>query len=76
VAVIPACARSTANSGQIRELTAHELDLIAGGLDIGPLHVEAGKGMVAIDVGGYGIWAGQGCVGVYAPDSVKGVCVR
>jgi hypothetical protein len=60
----------------IRELTDHEVDTVSGGLDIGPIKVEAGDGLVSISVGGYGIWAGQGCIGVTTPDKVLGVCAR
>jgi len=67
---------ATATACQPRELTAQELDLVSGGLDLGPLHIEAGQGMVTIGVGGYGVWAGNGCAGVYTPDGVKGVCIR
>ncbi len=58
------------------ELSADDLDRVGGGLDIGPVHIEAGGGLFSIDVGGYGIWGGQGCVGVSTPDRVLGVCVR
>lgn len=37
----------------IRELTEHEVDTVSGGLDIGPIKVEAGDGLVSISVGGY-----------------------
>jgi hypothetical protein len=63
-----------ATTGQTRELTAQELDLVSGGFDLGPVHIEAGQGLVSIDVGGYGIWAGQGCIGVTTPTRVLGVC--
>jgi len=62
------------SSQDIRALSDDELDRIVGGLDIGPIHVEPGSGLLTIGIGGYGIWAGQGCVGVYTPNSVKGVC--
>ena len=58
----------------IRELTRHELELVAGGLDLGPIHVEAGDGLFTVGIGGYGIWGGQGCLGVYSPSHVYGVC--
>jgi hypothetical protein len=67
---------AAATVGQVRELTVQELDLVSGGFDLGPVHIEAGQGMVTVGVGGYGVWAGNGCVGVYTPDSVKGVCVK
>lgn len=63
-------------SPEVRELTGAELDSIAGGLDIGPLHVESGGGLFTIGIGGYGIWGGQGCLGVYTPDRVLGACIR
>ena len=66
----------TANAtvGQVRELTALALDQVAGGLDIGPIHIEAGQGLFSIDIGGYGIWGGRGCIGVSTPNRVVGVC--
>ncbi len=61
-------------AGQLRELTAGEIDQVSGGLDLGPIHIEAGQGLFSIDVGGYGIWGGNGCIGVLTPDRVLGVC--
>jgi hypothetical protein len=61
---------------EVRELTPHELEAIGGGLDIGPLHIESGKGLFTIGIGGYGIWVGEGCVGAYTPDRVLGACLR
>lgn len=69
-------ANAAATTVPLRELTASELDLIAGGLDIGPIHIESGQGLFTIGVGGYGIWGGMGCLGVYTPDRVLGACLR
>jgi hypothetical protein len=60
----------------LRELTAEELELASGGLKIGPLTIESGDGLFAITVGGYGIWGGQGCIGLLSPDRVLGACIR
>ena len=65
-----------ASNGAPRELTAQELELVSGGLDIGPLHIESGKGMFTIGIGGYGIWVGEGCIGAYGPERVVGACIR
>jgi hypothetical protein len=64
------------NSPDIQMLSDAELDLVNGGLDIGPIHIESGKGLFTIGIGGYGIWGGQGCLGVYTPDRVVGGCIR
>lgn len=60
----------------VRELAVHEIEGVAGGLDIGPLHIESGKGLVTIDIGGYGVWFGEGCVGALTPNRVVGACIR
>jgi hypothetical protein len=67
---------NAAANPDVRELTAHELNEVGGGLDIGPIHIESGKGLFTIGIGGYGIWGGEGCLGVYTPDRVLGACVR
>jgi len=60
----------------VRELAGEEIDAVSGGLDIGPLHIESGKGMFTIGIGGYGVWVGEGCVGAYTPERVVGACIR
>jgi hypothetical protein len=57
---------------EIRELSADEIDLAAGGF----IKVESDGQLTAITVGGYGIWFGAGCVGILTPDRVLGACVR
>jgi hypothetical protein len=69
-------AGNAAATPDIRELSAAELNTVAGGLDIGPIHAESGGGLFWIGIGGYGIWGGQGCIGVTTPDRVLGVCHR
>jgi hypothetical protein len=66
----------TATTAGISELSDHEIDQVAGGLDIGPIHIEVGQGLFTVGIGGYGIWGGQGCLGVYTPDRVLGACQR
>jgi hypothetical protein len=58
----------------VRELSAAELDQVAGGLDIGPLHVAAGDGVLTLGLFGVGIFIGEGCVGVYGGGKARGVC--
>jgi hypothetical protein len=57
---------------EIRELSADEIDLVAGGF----IKVESDGQLTAITVGGYGIWFGAGCVGLLSPERVLGACVR
>ncbi len=64
------------HSHDVQALSEAELDLVNGGLDIGPIHIEAGQGLFTVGIGGYGIWGGQGCVGVYTPERVLGACAR
>jgi hypothetical protein len=66
----------TPTKTDIRELTAAEIDLAAGGLEIGPLTIESEGGLFAITLFGYGIWGGQGCLGFLTPDRVVGACIR
>jgi hypothetical protein len=63
-----------ANAVEVRELSATELDQVSGGLDIGPLHVAAGDGVLTLGLFGVGIFIGEGCVGVYGGGKARGVC--
>lgn len=65
-----------ANAGmnEIRPLSAAELDQVSGGLDIGPFHAAAGDGVLTVGIFGYGIFIGEGCVGVYGGGKAVGVC--
>jgi hypothetical protein len=65
-----------ANAGmsEIRELSVGELDQVSGGLDIGPIHVAAGDGVLTVGIFGVGIFIGEGCVGVYGGGKAGGVC--
>jgi hypothetical protein len=60
-------------ANELRDLSSAELDAVSGGLDIGPLHIAAGDGMVAIGIGGYGIVVGA-CFGVYGGGTAVAVC--
>ena len=62
-------------TSDVRELSDAELDLISGGLDIGPLHAAAGDGVITVGLFGYGIFIGEGCVGVYGGGKARGVCI-
>ena len=55
-----------------RELSLDELDQAAGGF----IKVASDGGLTAITVGGYGIWFGEGCVGILTPTNFRGVCIR
>ena len=55
-----------------RELSLDELDHAAGGF----IKVESDGGLTAITVGGYGVWFGEGCVGILTPNRVLGACIR
>jgi hypothetical protein len=66
----------TNTNTDMRELTAEELDLASGGLEIGPFTIESEGGLFAITLFGYGIWGGQGCLGLLSPDRVLGACIR
>ena len=57
-------------AAEIRELTAEELDMASGAF----IKVEQGHGLTWIGIGDYGIWWGNGCVGVTTSDKVVGVC--
>jgi hypothetical protein len=61
---------------RVGELSLEELDAASAGLKIGPLSIESGDGLFAITVSGYGIWGGQGCLGILTPDRVLGACIR
>jgi hypothetical protein len=58
----------------VRELSATEVDLVSGGLDIGPIHAAAGDGVITFGIFGYGVFIGEGCVGVYGGGKARGVC--
>jgi hypothetical protein len=60
-------------TNEMRELSCAELDEVSGGLDIGPFHLAAGDGMVAVGFGGYGIVVGA-CWGVYGPGGGVAYC--
>lgn len=66
-----------ANQGmnEVRELSAAEIDLVSGGLDIGPIHVAAGDGVLTVGIFGVGIFIGEGCIGVYGGGKARGVCI-
>jgi hypothetical protein len=68
------CMSANARTAEVRELSATELDQVSGGLDIGPLHVAAGDGVLTLGLFGVGIFIGEGCVGVYGGGKARGVC--
>jgi hypothetical protein len=59
------------HTNEIRELGAEELGLVAGGLDIGPIHISYSKGSGAIDVGigDTGAYIGPNGAGWYSGES-------
>jgi len=65
---------ANATTAEVRELSGAELDQVSGGLDIGPLHVAAGDGVLTFGLFGVGIFIGEGCVGVYGGGKARGVC--
>jgi hypothetical protein len=58
----------------IGEMSLAELDQATGGLDIGPLHVATGDGVLTVGLFKVGIFVGEGCVGVYGGGRAFGVC--
>jgi hypothetical protein len=69
------CMNANVGANDVRELSATEVDMVSGGLDIGPLHVAAGDGVLTVGLFGVGIFIGEGCVGVYGGGKAVGVCV-
>jgi hypothetical protein len=65
---------ANATTRDVRELSGAELDQVSGGLDIGPIHVAAGDGVLTVGIFGVGIFIGEGCVGVYGGGKARGVC--
>ena len=59
------------HTNEMRELSAEELDLVGGGLDIGPIHISYSKGSGAIDVGigDTGVYIGPNGAGWYSGES-------
>ena len=59
------------NTNETRELSAEELDRVAGGVDIGPVHISYSKGSGAIDIGigDTGVYIGPNGAGWYSGDS-------
>ena len=58
------------NTNDTRELGAHELDQVAGGINFGPIHISYSEGARAIDigVGNTGFYIGPNACGWYAGD--------